>query len=495
MADNFHFKRIADPVHGTIGLSEMEIKLLSTRAYQRLRYVKQLGLAHLVYPSADYSRLSHSLGVCHVTGRILESLSKQVQGGIDHEEIQQYRLAGLLHDIGHYPFSHAFEDAVRTYYKNLSQESLLDKADCQSSTTPAEGTAKSAGGNQPLQYLSHEDVGRKILEEDAEIGTILCQEPYTPKTIHSIFTRAHTEPTHLPRFANLISSDLDADRIDYLLRTALHTGLPYGSVDIDYLISQMTLDSSAQICLTPNAIRTVEHFLIGRYFDYQQVNFHKTVAGFEWLLQDVVMELLKRKIIDCSETGVSRMVESGEWYSLDDINVFEAIRHLESVTHECPLTESMKLKLQAITRRIPPKHIGSIEFRAPRGDLKTYNRNFTDLSRVADQLSEEFNIDRQLWHVWGSRPTDMTKVGVSIPVSSSASDPDALGQSVFISEADTTRPINEINRSLMNTLARDSLYSTRLYVLLAPDPVSKRADILKRVREIIVPISDHWVDG
>src|SRR5579862_6668732 len=110
----FNEKRIADPVHGTIGLSALEANIIGTPAFQRLRNVKQLALAPLVYPGANYTRFSHSLGVCHVTGLILTALQQTTQfsdseGSISDDEIQLYRLAALLHDIGHYPFSHVME--------------------------------------------------------------------------------------------------------------------------------------------------------------------------------------------------------------------------------------------------------------------------------------------------------------------------------------------------------------------------------------------------
>ena len=99
----YSHSRITDPVHGTIELSELEVDLLSTGAFQRLRNVKQLGLAHLVFPGADYSRLSHSIGVNHVTGRILDALKSNTDAHIADAEYELYRLAGLLHDVGHYP--------------------------------------------------------------------------------------------------------------------------------------------------------------------------------------------------------------------------------------------------------------------------------------------------------------------------------------------------------------------------------------------------------
>lgn len=99
-------KRIADPVYGTIGLTKLETQVIDTRVFQRLRNVKHLGLAYLVYPAADFSRFAHSLGVCHVTGLLLDALNA-ADANLSVDELQKYRLAGLLHDIGHYPLSHA----------------------------------------------------------------------------------------------------------------------------------------------------------------------------------------------------------------------------------------------------------------------------------------------------------------------------------------------------------------------------------------------------
>src|SRR5258708_15029624 len=105
MLGTFARKRVSDVIHGPIGLSELELDLIQSPAFQRLRGIKQLGLAHYVYPSADYSRFSHSLGVCHVAGQILTSL-REVGVTMTEEEIQLYLLAALVHGLGHYPLLH-----------------------------------------------------------------------------------------------------------------------------------------------------------------------------------------------------------------------------------------------------------------------------------------------------------------------------------------------------------------------------------------------------
>jgi HD superfamily phosphohydrolase len=151
------------------------------------------------------------------------------------------------------------------------------------------------------------------LTQDSELREVLTNAGYEPTDISSGFRRVNP-----PRLTNLISSDLDADRIDYLLRTAHHTGLPYGSVDIDYFLSQMRVDERDRICITPRALRTADHFLLSRYFDYQQVPYHKTVAALELVLKDVIAELLEQEKIDGSAEWVSRTVVNGEWPDFDD---------------------------------------------------------------------------------------------------------------------------------------------------------------------------------
>ena len=252
-SSDFEKGTIHDPVHHTINLSELEIKIINSKAFQRLRNIKQLGLVSYVFPGADYTRFSHSVGVCHLTGKLYDAYSK-VKEISDDKEKQKYRLAGLLHDIGHYPLSHAMEGAIKLYVDEYQPEGIIERISDASET--------SGDGSPPLRYLKHESVGREILLNDDEICKILKDGGFEPEDIYHLFTRDSEVKENI---TNFISSDLDADRLDYLLRSAYHVGLPYGSTDIEYILRQIKIDSDKNMCIDPKALRTVDHFLLCRY--------------------------------------------------------------------------------------------------------------------------------------------------------------------------------------------------------------------------------------
>ncbi len=161
-------------MHGTISLNELECKIIETRSFQRLRNVKQLSLAYLVYPGADYSRFSHSVGACHVAAKILDVLEGQdelkVLNEIDRKKRKQLlRVAFLLHDIGHYPFSHVTERALEDHY--FSKVLTAPREDHIGNDFTSIG--------QRHKPLRHEQVGERIIEYDeAQKKFIATQKEY-----------------------------------------------------------------------------------------------------------------------------------------------------------------------------------------------------------------------------------------------------------------------------------------------------------------------------
>lgn len=198
---NLTGKTITDPLYGNINLTEIESKLVSTRAFQRLHNVRQLGLGHLVFPSAGYSRFAHSIGACHNADRIMTAIeANQSNKKFEDVERQAFRIAALFHDLGHYPFSHTTEHAIKRYFRDGIYSQSEDRQQVfdvikQAAVTPT--------------YLDHEDTGKLIFLEDPEISEIFSNAGDVSK---DDVTGAYLDEN----LSTIISSDLDCDRLDYL---------------------------------------------------------------------------------------------------------------------------------------------------------------------------------------------------------------------------------------------------------------------------------------
>lgn len=240
-------KRIYDEVHGYIELSDIELEIVNTPVFQRLRYVKQLATAWYVYPGATHTRFSHSIGAMHIAGIVS---SKFYRYGYIYElnDIQLIRLAALLHDIGHTPFSHAIEP----FYKYRLG-------------------------------LGHEDISRVIIEESSEIREVLSKHGFDYKEVVAILEGRYKEPL----YNQLLSSDVDIDRMDYLIRDALHTGVSYGTIDLQRLITTLVVDGDGNIAVLDKGIDAVDNFYLARMHMYKAVYYHKTLVGYELILRKI----------------------------------------------------------------------------------------------------------------------------------------------------------------------------------------------------------------
>lgn len=460
-------KQISDPIHGVIELTDVEVQIVCSRSFQRLRNIKQLGLAHYVFPGADYSRFSHSIGACYVMGRILSVLREWDPANLTDQAIQEYRIAALLHDVGHYPFSHATEYA----FKNVYSSSLF-----------AATGAETAAAGPIVEYIMHDSVSGLLLREDSEISEILKGQGIEPTDVENTIRRQKPQSF----LSNLISSDLDADRIDYLLRTAHHAGLPYGSVDIDYLLTQMVLDSEGRVCLTPKALRAADHLLLCRYFDYQQVTYHKTVAGFEWVLKACIADLVEAGQLDGSKPAVEEMVRRGKWAEFDDGHLVDLIRKQRMGSS----SEDVKLRAAAVLDRKPPLVLAQDEQIAKRDDLHKKDRRRL-YKHALQQCANRFGIPEERFTVWDPGAMTLTKIGGHVDVSDlSETDPkqqDALEQAVRIFDKETggSMPIQREMRSLMSVLADHGVRPLRLYVLLDEQQKCQTADMSKFVRTVL----------
>lgn len=234
--------KIRDPVHNFVELRDREVKLMDTPVYQRLRGIRQLAMANLVYPGALHTRFDHSLGVCHVAGLMAEELD------LGEDEITLVRLAALLHDLGHGPFSH------------VSEISLSRFAD----------PAKLKVGQKKEKI--HELVTTSIIQSDLDIQKILA--PYDRENITKLLAEGYSHPA----MKSIVSGPLDADKQDYLLRDSRYAGVTYGVYDIHQLHRAVKLggDSDEQeLWIKADGVPAVEQFVMAKYYMTTNVYRHR----------------------------------------------------------------------------------------------------------------------------------------------------------------------------------------------------------------------------
>jgi len=233
-------KIINDPVYGFLRIPEPELmQIIEHPWFQRLRNIKQMGLAYLVYPGATHTRFHHSLGACHLMGKALDELkAKDIQ--ITKDESLAARIAILLHDIGHAPFSHSLEHTL-------------------------------------VEGLSHEVLSRLIMQRiNGEFGGLLSD------AIH-VFDHSYKKPY----LHQLASSQLDVDRMDYLNRDSFYTGVSEGVIGYDRILQMLTVRNN-ELMVEEKGVHSVEKFIIARRLMYWQVYLHKTVLGAEQLLINIL---------------------------------------------------------------------------------------------------------------------------------------------------------------------------------------------------------------
>jgi HD superfamily phosphohydrolase len=266
---------IRDPLWDNIRLDPPALQALDTPAVQRLRYIRQVGHAFLVYPGATHTRFEHALGAYHLTRRALGVLEERGElGQIPEEDCLAVRLAALLHDIGHYPFSHALEEAGLPSHETL-------------------GVAK----------LRQGELGERL----AEIGGADFAD-----SVGALITGGSPSPLQ-----GLISGSLDLDKIDYLSRDARMCGVPYGTVDVDRLLSSLTLVETAgglEVGVQEKGVSAVESLLFAKYQMYRNVYWHHAVRSATCMFKRAVRGALSRRsvavewIADATDDGLMEVL-------------------------------------------------------------------------------------------------------------------------------------------------------------------------------------------
>jgi HD superfamily phosphohydrolase len=301
---------LRDPVHGLVSFESEEESiipaLLEAREVQRLRRVRQTGLASLAYPGADHTRFAHAIGSACVMTRLIRRL-RSIHDSLPYwqrlttERARDALAAALLHDVGHGPFSHLFEQVLpqARRHEEWTAEIVLDS-----------GT----------------DVNRILRRFDATL----------PERVANLVQGKH----ELTFLAKAVSGTFDVDRCDYLLRDAHATGVSYGSFDLDWLLRSLRFGVPKSDAAPPLAIDgakgipAIESFLLARLFMFQQVYFHKTERASEWMLSRI-LERVGRLTQDGARLGtmpsavrdiaVSGQTSLGEYLKLDDAVLWVAL--------------------------------------------------------------------------------------------------------------------------------------------------------------------------
>ena len=269
-----------DPIHGFINISEYKViqQTIESRYFQRLRRLAQLGLASSVYPNATHSRFAHCLGVMHVFLTLFDAITRKESKEISERGHKRKTgaVTALLHDVGHGPFSHASED-------------ILDK---------------DHGG------FSHEAMTCDIIQ-NTEVADILYNNGIDPSLVCDLIMHTHSKEWAL--VSQLVSSQLDADRLDYLMRDSYFTGVVYGKIELHRIANTLEVwhdDANypfkGTAVISPKGIGAVENYILGRHLMYGGVYFHKMVRGMESLLSGVFRRASE---LPDGKTGLSRVIK------------------------------------------------------------------------------------------------------------------------------------------------------------------------------------------
>jgi len=308
---------VRDPVHGSIHILDCEIPILEHRFFQRLRTVKQLGFSEYIFPGATHTRYLHSIGVMNIASKVFDKIFPHLTLNSEGQKLKEtLRLACLLHDIGHAPLSHTTESVMPTL-----GELKLDK-----------------------RYLEGENLQRQATHEDYTIKTItdssFCESLKEAQSkfgvskyqIAELISGNTSEPNYFtidgvnlfPILHQCVSSEMDCDRMDYLLRDSYFCGVSYGHFDLDWIIDNLELceiESSGYLGISERAVATFDDFLLSRFHMFLQVYFH---------YKSVCLEQMLLKYF--SETGGEYSIPADieEYINHDDHMLMKVLRSSEN---------------------------------------------------------------------------------------------------------------------------------------------------------------------
>ena len=302
-------KRILDPIHGFIGFDpydeddRLAWALINQPSFQRLRHIKQLGFADYVFPGASHSRFIHSIGVFHMARRLSAIVAKKLGSAFDKKRAQAAKIAALLHDIGHGPFSHAFEEAEK-------------KAN---------------------HLQSHEEWTIDILKNNGAMTELLDKNHLLDDVIDVI-----KAPGKRDLYEAIVSSQFDADRLDYLQRDRYMSGIGAGGFDCDWLLECLEVSREQGFYLNHKSLSNAEEYVLARYHLHLLVYNHKAIRGAEIMLAQI-LSLIAQNPHQCGldahhpllKYQSERNVEN--YLALNDMILWQALAQIGEQARYAPL--------------------------------------------------------------------------------------------------------------------------------------------------------------
>ncbi|MDC7126643.1 MAG: HD domain-containing protein [Spirochaetales bacterium] len=323
---------VRDPLWQNIFLSEDFKKLISLEPFQNLAGIKQLGPAYHVYPGATHTRLSHSLGVFHIAKRIITKIIQHPDCPVlSLEGVKSFLCAALLHDLGHFPYAHSLKELPLKDHEVITGELIL---------------------KEPLSSCIKNYIGGSPLKAAAIVN----------------FEMPDNDDKEIIFFRNILSGVLDPDKLDYLNRDAFFCGVPYGTQDTDFALTNI-VPCEQGIGITPHGITAVENLLFSKYLMYNSVYWHKTVR--------IATAMIKKAVITSLKDGA---VSPEDLYLLTDNDFFS---HYNEKVHP-----SMKLITMVNTRNLY-KCVMELPF-SPSSEL---HKNLCDLDfrmKYENELKKDF---------------------------------------------------------------------------------------------------------
>lgn len=311
--------QIYDPIHGYIKLSGVFAKIIDTKKFQRLRNIKQLGLTNLVFPSTNHTRFEHSLGVYYLASQFANQLD------LSQQQTKTLKAAGLLHDIGHGPFSH-------------SAEAILD--------------------NQ-----THEDLSIQKISK-GEIAKLIKQAGISPKQVAKTIKGENF-------LGNIIASDIDVDRMDYLMRDSHYSGVAHGSIDSETIIRSAKIKNN-QLVFSDKYLPALEGLLVARHLMYPTLYCNQKIRAGEAMLERAI-----EKLVDTDQ------IEKMEIMRMDDHQLKHKLRNSsnQEVQFLNNLLEQRSIFSTANSKNLPQKQLDKLK------------ENFSDQEDLEEHIAYETKVD------------------------------------------------------------------------------------------------------